>query len=61
MPLIQASRALGEYLHPANRGVVTLVASFVAVLISIGVASLSWEYFEKPLVKRGHRWRYTQR
>lgn len=32
------------------------VASVLLVLLA---AHLSWQYFEKPLVKFGHRWRYS--
>ena len=41
------------------------VAGFSAWLatapLSIGLAALSWKYFEKPLVERGHRYRYGDR
>jgi peptidoglycan/LPS O-acetylase OafA/YrhL len=26
--------------------------------LSVAVASISWRYFEKPLISRGHAWRY---
>ena len=60
LPLIAVLRELGVYLHPASRGVTTLASSVIAVAGSLALASLSWEYFEKPLVKRGHRWRYSR-
>jgi len=30
----------------------------LALLVSIAIARLSWVYFERPLVNRGHRWSY---
>jgi peptidoglycan/LPS O-acetylase OafA/YrhL len=33
-------------------------APFVALAFVIPVAALSWKYFEKPLVRRGHRYSY---
>lgn len=46
------------WLHPAQPGSAEIVASFTGVLVCVGVAALSWRYFEKPLVERGHRYRY---
>jgi len=39
----------------------TLAARLLSVPLVIGVAALSWKYFEKPLVERGHRYRYGDR
>ena len=39
----------------------TLLTRLMSVPIVIGVAAFSWKYFEKPLVKRGHRYRYSDR
>ncbi len=36
-------------------------AWFATAPLSIGLAALSWKYFEKPLVQRGHRYRYGDR
>lgn len=40
--------------HPLGNS----VAAIVGVLVTIPLAALSWKYFEKPLVKRGHRYAY---
>jgi peptidoglycan/LPS O-acetylase OafA/YrhL len=37
-----------------------LAASAVALVATLGVASLSWRFFEKPLVRRGHSYRYDE-
>lgn len=36
----------------------SIFVSFMAFGITIGVAALSWRYFEKPLLKRGEIYRY---
>ena len=35
-----------------------LAVTFVAFGASVGIAYLSWTFFESPLVRFGHRWRY---
>jgi peptidoglycan/LPS O-acetylase OafA/YrhL len=32
--------------------------TLIALAITLGFAKLSWKYFEKPIVKWGHRWHY---
>jgi peptidoglycan/LPS O-acetylase OafA/YrhL len=34
--------------------------TLLALILTIGVASLSWRYFERPLIERGHRYLYWQ-
>jgi peptidoglycan/LPS O-acetylase OafA/YrhL len=34
--------------------------TLLALMLTIGVASLSWRYFERPLIERGHRYLYWQ-
>jgi peptidoglycan/LPS O-acetylase OafA/YrhL len=43
---------------PTNSVARQLAVSGAAVAITFLLASLSWIYFEKPLVQRGHRLRY---
>jgi len=38
--------------------VVFIGAQVVGVAVAIAIASLSWRWFEKPLVQRGHAHRY---
>jgi len=45
-------------IHPAQSGWITLAASLSGIALACGLAALSWEYLEKPLIKRGHRWNY---
>jgi peptidoglycan/LPS O-acetylase OafA/YrhL len=34
------------------------IAAILALVLTIVIAKLSWEYFEKPLVEFGHKQRY---
>jgi len=38
--------------------VVTFQISVLTVLACMGLAATSWKYFERPLIERGHRYRY---
>jgi peptidoglycan/LPS O-acetylase OafA/YrhL len=53
-----AIRALALRIYPAQSGWVTLAVSFTGIAIATAVAAISWEYLEKPLIKRGHRYVY---
>lgn len=57
-PLIVVFHHTLLYIYPASRGVAGLLVSMFAVAVSLGLAAISWYYFEKPLVKRGHRHQY---
>jgi peptidoglycan/LPS O-acetylase OafA/YrhL len=37
-----------------------LSVSLLALLLTLAVASLSWRYFEKPLIRKGHRYSYDR-
>jgi peptidoglycan/LPS O-acetylase OafA/YrhL len=52
--------AHGIFLHaePQLYKLSQLVVSMFALLVTLGVASLSWRYFEKPLIRRGHNYSY---
>jgi peptidoglycan/LPS O-acetylase OafA/YrhL len=53
LPMIQASRLLlGLRLSP---GSAWLAGSVLGVALTLTIAALSWKYFEKPLLRRGHR------
>jgi peptidoglycan/LPS O-acetylase OafA/YrhL len=45
--------------RPESGPVATLLVSVLAAVAAIGIAALSWRYFEKPLVELGHRHRYA--
>jgi peptidoglycan/LPS O-acetylase OafA/YrhL len=56
--LIAAFGQVTLYLYPTSHGATALLAAVLGVLASVGLATVSWYYFEKPLVKRGHRRQY---
>jgi peptidoglycan/LPS O-acetylase OafA/YrhL len=56
--LIDAFRWLAAKLFVSNSSLAQSVASLVSVVVCIGLAALSWNYVEKPLLKRGHRHAY---
>ena len=35
-----------------------VAVTLLALLLTLSVASVSWSYFEKPLIRRGHRYQY---
>jgi peptidoglycan/LPS O-acetylase OafA/YrhL len=35
--------------------------TLLATMVSLGIATLSWKYFEGPMVRRGHRYSYRPR
>jgi peptidoglycan/LPS O-acetylase OafA/YrhL len=59
-PLIIASQQTVLYFYPASRGVTVVLAAMFAVMASVGLATISWKYFEKPLVERGYRHRFVR-
>jgi peptidoglycan/LPS O-acetylase OafA/YrhL len=46
---------LGSY---ANRGAIALM---LALAVTVIIAKVSWEWFEKPLVRLGHRIGYRKK
>ncbi|MGB9202794.1 MAG: acyltransferase [Terriglobales bacterium] len=57
VPMIEASRRLLELLH-FSRGPAWLPGGLLGVAVTLAIAKLSWKYFEKPLLRRGHRYVY---
>jgi peptidoglycan/LPS O-acetylase OafA/YrhL len=53
-----AIHALAVRIHPVQSGWVTLAVSFTGIAIATLMAAISWEYLEKPLIERGHRYVY---
>lgn len=43
---------------PASPRVSWILGGVVGAVASVLLASLSWKYFEKPLLRRGHRYQY---
>jgi peptidoglycan/LPS O-acetylase OafA/YrhL len=55
-PLIQAARRLLELHLPKDRA--WLPGGMLGIAVTLLIAILSWKYFEKPLLRRGHRYVY---
>lgn len=52
--------AHGVFFHaiPQLQTLPELAVSVLALSATLGAASLSWRYFEKPLIRRGHQYSY---
>jgi peptidoglycan/LPS O-acetylase OafA/YrhL len=50
--------AMLRHKAPAIESPVDVAVTLLAVILTILIASLSWRYFEKPLIKRGHSYSY---
>jgi peptidoglycan/LPS O-acetylase OafA/YrhL len=57
-PLIQTGRRLVYVLLPSHPEFAYVAGALVAVGITLVLATLSWKYFEKPLLRRGHKYQY---
>jgi peptidoglycan/LPS O-acetylase OafA/YrhL len=60
-PFIAAGRDIAARIHPGQSGWFSLLVSISAIALATVVAAISWEYLEKPLIKRGHRYGYGKK
>lgn len=58
VPSIVVVSIFFAWMRPVPSGWITLAGSIVGIGLATAMAAISWEYLEKPLIKRGHRWRY---
>ena len=58
IPVIGLVYALAGKATPELTGLSTFGLTALAGLLLFALARLSWLYFEKPLIKRGHRYQY---
>jgi peptidoglycan/LPS O-acetylase OafA/YrhL len=56
MPLIQAGRRLLE-LH-FSKETAWLPGGMLGIVATLVIAAVSWKFFEKPLLRRGHKYQY---
>jgi peptidoglycan/LPS O-acetylase OafA/YrhL len=56
---ISAVHALVTRIHPVESGWQGLAVSCIGIALATLLAAASWEYFEKPLIRRGHRFQYS--
>jgi peptidoglycan/LPS O-acetylase OafA/YrhL len=57
-PVLGLCYALTRGTLPVITDFTTLLVTFCSLLLTLGLAKLSWVYFEKPLVGMGHRYAY---
>jgi peptidoglycan/LPS O-acetylase OafA/YrhL len=57
-PLIQGGRRIFHALLPAHPQAAFLIGAASAITLTIALALLSWRFFEKPMLRRGHRYQY---
>ena len=58
-PCISAVQALVILVYAGPSGWAKLGISFSGLVLATLLATMSWEYMEKPLIKRGHGYRYS--
>lgn len=58
-PLMKASRIVLCKFFPSHPECSYVFGGLLAIAISLTIAALSWEFFEKPLIRRGHRYQYA--
>ena len=56
---ISAVQAFAQHFYSGPSGWAKLGISASGVVLAITLAAMSWEFLEKPLIKRGHRYRYS--
>lgn len=57
-PLSEAARRILELHASAGSPFVWVAGGILGTLLALGIAALSWRFFEKPLVRRGHAYHY---
>jgi len=60
-PFIATVHDITARVYPRESGVRSLFVSIAGVGLAVAAAAVSWEYLEKPLVKRGHRYEYGRK
>jgi peptidoglycan/LPS O-acetylase OafA/YrhL len=60
-PFIVGFQDLVRWVHPIESGWLSLLASISGICFATAAAALSWEYLEKPLIKRGHKYGYCRK
>jgi peptidoglycan/LPS O-acetylase OafA/YrhL len=59
-PLIQGGRRVFYALIPGHSETAYLMGAISAVIVTLILAMLSWRYFEKPMLRRGHKYQYFE-
>jgi peptidoglycan/LPS O-acetylase OafA/YrhL len=59
-PLIQSLRRVCAKLLPTHSATAFLLGGGLAIAATLALAALSWRFFESPMLRRGHRFRYFE-
>jgi peptidoglycan/LPS O-acetylase OafA/YrhL len=57
-PLIQTGHRVFTGIFPSRPNSAWLIGSFTAVAFTLLLAAFSWKYFEKRMLRRGHKYQY---
>jgi peptidoglycan/LPS O-acetylase OafA/YrhL len=57
-PLIQEGRHVLGLVLPGHPELAYVIGALAAIALTIAIAALSWRFFEKPLLRRGHKYQY---
>ena len=57
-PLIQAARRGISVLFPLHPEAAYVCGALVAIAVTLVLATLSWRFFEKPMLRRGQKYQY---
>lgn len=57
-PLILTGRRIFSAILPLRPSSAWMIGSFSAIAFTLVLATLSWMYFEKPMLRRGHKYQY---
>jgi peptidoglycan/LPS O-acetylase OafA/YrhL len=57
-PLIWAGRHFLFLRYPHSPNVAMILGGIIGLTATLILAALSWKYFEKPLLQRGHKYQY---
>jgi peptidoglycan/LPS O-acetylase OafA/YrhL len=57
---LSALHVMVDWIRPAHSGWLTIGESIMGIALAMVLAAISWECLEKPLIHRGHRYKYDE-
>jgi peptidoglycan/LPS O-acetylase OafA/YrhL len=58
LPMMEACRRMLGMIFAYSAIATQFVGGIIGVLVTVAFAKLSWKYFERPLLRKGHSYRY---
>ncbi len=58
LPFIEGSRRILGLHFVYSSAATQLAGGLIGIVLTIAIATISWTFFEKPLLRRGHRYQY---